>query len=116
MSGPVMSGDLCGGGEFPELVQQVGPILQQLNALRPVFGPIVCPANLVLVLVGEGSFNYVVVVSALVKDRTRGRTEAVRAHLILGVAHSPKRGVHRVFGEWLYDGSDGWKHQSVVLG
>jgi hypothetical protein len=59
-----MSGDPCGGREFPELVQQIGPVLQQPDPLGPVFGTIISAADLIVVLVGEGGFNYVVIVSA----------------------------------------------------
>src|ERR1051326_7387628 len=95
--GPAMSGDVFGGCTLPELVEQVGPVLKELDALRPITRPIVRLARLVLVLVGEGRLDYIPVKAPLVEDRAGRRAEAVRAHLLLAVAHPSERRVHGVF-------------------
>lgn len=83
----------------PELVEKVGPVLHELDALRPVKSAVVCSSSLILILMGECSFDHVAPTTALVQDRARGRPEAMSAHFFLGISHPPQCRIHRVLGK-----------------
>jgi hypothetical protein len=53
-------------GYASELVQEIGPRLQELHALRPIGGSVVRAAHFVLVLVRERRLDYVGMEAALV--------------------------------------------------
>src|SRR5262245_11519939 len=58
-----------------ELVDHVGPILQELHALFPIERPIVRSSRLILILMSESYFNDALVKSVFIEDGARRRSK-----------------------------------------
>ena len=104
------------GSSRAELVEHVRPCLHERDALGPIDRAIVGAPHRVIRLMTERRLDHVGIEAALVEDRARARSETVRRHFLLGVAHAPQRGIEGVFGQPLLRRNDRWEYEFARLG
>ena len=91
-------------------VTMVSPPLGNTRALLPVGRTIVNCPNLILIFVGEMTFDCVLrPETASIGHAREGRSEAMGSLLILGVAQTPECSVQGVLGNWSIIAAKAWE-------